>query len=218
MRARGFTLLEVMVAIAIFALLGAASYSVLTGVMQTDERLAARAAQLRAINRALWVMQQDVEQLLPRNVRDATGAMPALPNYLVVNAEAELPLQLTRGGRSNPLALPRSSQQRVAYRVGPHPGVEDSESPHYQDEHTYLLRYLWSDLDGAGATERAQVQIVLADVAQMAVSVLTNAGTLAEWPPAERNGESGQDVQPAALQIELTLAEGSTLAHSFKIW
>ena len=75
MRARGFTLLELLVAISIFALIGIASYRVLTGVMQTDERLAVRQQHMRSVNRALWILQQDIEQLVQRNVRAVDGAI-----------------------------------------------------------------------------------------------------------------------------------------------
>src|SRR5690606_37757807 len=242
MRARGFTLLEVLVAISIFALIGVASYRVLIGVMQSDERLAVRAVQMRGINRALWIMQQDVEQLVPRNVRTANGA--AHINYLLVDNEAELPLQLTRGGRSNPLGLPRSDAQRIAYRVGTHPGVEDTDSEHYQDERIYLLRYSWPMLDGSGDPAQAQVQILLPDVEQMTVSVVTAEGPQLSWPPQgseqpsssangsqpggeqadeeqpdeEQSGASNESERPLALQLEMTLREGSALQHSFKIW
>jgi general secretion pathway protein J len=212
MRARGFTLLEVMVAISIFALIGIASYRVLSGVMQADERLAARAQQMRAVNRALWILQQDIEQMLPRNVRSADGAIPAPKNYLVVDNEAELPLQFTRGGRSNPLGLPRSAMQRVAYRVEHHPDYEKAESPHYHEERKYLLRYSWPMLDGAGAIEKAQVQILLPDIEQIAITVLTENGPETKWPP-----ENAQAV-PVALQLELGTAEGGGMKHSYKIW
>jgi general secretion pathway protein J len=212
MRARGFTLLEVMVAISIFALIGIASYRVLTGVMQTNERLAARAQQMRGINRALWILQQDIEQLVQRNVRGADGAISATANYLLVNNEAELPLQFTRGGRSNPLGLPRSALQRVAYRVDHHPDYEKTGSPHYHEQRTYLLRYSWPMLDGSGAKEKAQLQILLPDIDKISASVLTRHGPEAKWP-----AQNQRDL-PLALQLELITAEGESIKHSYKVW
>lgn len=216
MRARGFTLLEVLVAISIFALIGIASYRVLSGVMQADERLAARAQQMRSVNRALWIMQQDIEQLLKRNVRGADGATSATDNYLLVDNEADLPLQLTRGGRSNPLGLPRSNMQRVAYRVDHHPDYEKTGSPHYHEERTYLLRYSWPMLDGAGAKEKAQLQILLPDIDTLSVSVLTKNGAEAIWPPQTQANQ--QAPLPIALELELTSTEGESIKHSYKVW
>lgn len=211
-RVHGFTLMEVMVAISIFALIGVASYRVLSAVAQTDERLALRVERLRSINRAFWLLQQDIEQLLPRDVRGADGAQPTRRNYLLVQNDAELPLQLTRGGRANPLGLPRSSMQRVAYRVGPHPDYEKTDSPHYHEEHSsYLLRYTWPMLDGSGAEEQAVVQVVLAGIERMSVGIVTAHGVEVEWP-------SEQEDPPQALQLELTLPEGDSIKRAYKLW
>src|SRR5438128_1234874 len=98
-RAHGFTLLEVLIALAIFALIGVASYRVLSSVMETNKRIAIRAEQMRNVNRAFWMLQQDVEQLVPRNVRDASGAFSSDDNYLLVKNDDAIPLQFTRGGR-----------------------------------------------------------------------------------------------------------------------
>lgn len=211
MRARGFTLIEVLVAISIFALVGVASYRVLSSVMQTDERLGARVEQLRVTNRAFWLLQQDIEQLMPRDVRGADGTAPETHNFLVVNNEAELPLQLTRAGRANPLGLPRSDLQRVAYRVDRHPDYDDADSPYYHDEKRYLLRYTWPTPDGSGDKARAQVQVLLAGVEKFAVAVVTTRGVVQQWP-----GSGAQDL-PVALQFEFVLGEGAAFVRAFKV-
>ncbi len=210
---RGFTLMEVLVAISIFALIGVASYRMLSSVMQTDTRIAAHEAQMRAVNRAFWLLQQDIEQLMRRNVRDASGAMAATDNYLLVQNDSDIPLQFTRGGRANPLGLSRSSMQRVAYAVGHHPDYENSDSPHYHDERWYLLRYTWPMLDGAGDKKQAHIQIVLPDIESMTIGVLTKQGTQATWPPLTNSSDP-----PLALQIDFALADGSHLKRVYKIW
>lgn len=212
-QARGFTLLEVLVAISIFALIGIASYRVLSSVMQANERLAGRVEQMRDINRAFWTVQQDVEQLMPRNVRNADGAPPLTPNYLIVNNESDLPLILTRGGRANPLGLQRSSMQRIAYCVDHHPDYEKNESPHYHEERWYLLRYSWARLDGSGAKENALVQVLLPDVESLNINVLTKNGLETEWPL-----QSEVDAVPLGLQIEFVLAQGDSLKRSYLLW
>ncbi|HEY3700530.1 MAG TPA: type II secretion system minor pseudopilin GspJ [Spongiibacteraceae bacterium] len=209
---RGFTLMEVLVAISIFALIGVASYRVLSSVMQTNERIAAHSEQMRSVNRAFWLLQQDIEQLLKRNVKDISADNPNAENYLLVQNDNELPLQLTRGGRANPLGLPRSSMQRVAYAVGHHPDYEKSDSPHYHEERSYLLRYTWPMLDGSGGKEQAQVQIVLPDIESMTINVLTEQGQQTAWPV------EGINDPPLALQLEFTLQDGSSLKRSYKIW
>jgi len=211
--AHGFTLLEVLVAITIFALIGIASYRVLSSVMQANERLAGRAEQMRSFNRAFWVVQQDAEQLMPRNVRNADGALALTPNYLVVNNESDMPLIFTRGGRANPLGLQRSSMQRVAYRIDHHPDYENSESPHYHEERWYLLRYTWASLDGSGNKENALVQVLLPDVESLNINVLTKNGLESEWPV-----QGQPDTVPLGLQVEFVLAEGDSLKRSYLLW
>jgi general secretion pathway protein J len=210
MRARGFTLIELLVAISIFALIGMASYRVLSSVMQTNERLSVRVEQLRLLNRAFWVLQQDVEQMVPRDVRTATGAVSTAHNFLLVDNEAELPLQFTRAGRANPLGLPRSDLQRIAYAVGHHPDYEKTDSPHYHEEKSYLLRYTWPMVDGAGDRERAQVQVLLPDVEKIGIGVMTARGVQSQWPV------DGLNDPPLALQFEFT-AVGGVINRAYKL-
>ena len=209
---RGFTLMEVLVAISIFALIGVASYRVLSSVMETDKHVAARVEQMRAVNRAFWLVQQDAEQLIKRDVRDQNGTIAAQDNYLLVENDAALPLQFTRGGRANPLGLQRSAMQRVAYAVGHHPDYEQSDSPHYHEDRLYLLRYTWPMLDGSGDKAKALVQVLLPDVDSMKVGVLTASGTQSSWPVANLKDP------PLALQIDFTLHDGEHLKRSYKIW
>lgn len=210
MRARGFTLIELLVAIAIFALIGMASYRVLSSVMQTNERLTVRVEQLRLLNRAFWMLQQDVEQLVPRDVRTAEGTLLPTHNFLLVDNEAELPLQFTRAGRANPLELPRSDLQRIAYSVGHHPDYEETDSPHYHEEKNYLLRYVWPMVDGAGDKTRAQVQVLLPDVEKISVGVVTARGVQSQWPGAQMSEP------PVALQLEFVLA-GGVVKRAYKL-
>lgn len=194
---RGFTLLETLVAVAIFAVLGGAAYQVLDATLQSDERLAMRSDELRALNRALLQIQRDVEQLAERGERTSAGIRP----YLEVSATAQLPLQFTRGGRANPLALPRSSLQRVAYAVNRHPDSEDPDSPHYRSDQTYLLRYVWPVLDD-GRPESALVQVLLADVESMAVTVQSEQGAHPSWPPKQVDAGAAPE-RPRLIEVKL---------------
>jgi general secretion pathway protein J len=212
--ARGFTLLEVLVAISIFALLGVASYRVLSSVMQTDERLAARNEELRRVNRAFWVMQQDFEQIVQRNVRDGSSTLE--PNWLVIDATNELPLRFTRNGRANPLGLQRSDMQRIAYAVDRHPDYEKEGSEHYHDETLYLLRYVWPMLDGGGDKAEALVQVLLPDVDSMQVSVQTNQGLMQEFPPPAATGTAPAKV--SALHVDLQHAQWGELQRVYKVF
>lgn len=202
----GFTLVETLVALAIFALIGAAAWQVLSSVMTSDQRLAVRAAELRSLNRAFNQLQSDIEQLVRRPVRVGDRSEP----WLVVDPDAEQPLRLTRSGRLNPLALPRSSLQRVAYSVAQHPDHERPDSPWHDDQRTHLLRHSWSRLDRTGL-EAAQVQVLIEAVDGLSIAVQGPRGISNRWPVPPAPGERGQEVPaieplasaPRALVVEL---------------
>lgn len=76
---RGFTLLEVLIAIAIFALLGLGSYRMLHSVLNTDEATRRHELQLREVVRAFAALEQDLAQVGARPVRDGFAELrPAL--------------------------------------------------------------------------------------------------------------------------------------------
>ncbi len=114
---RGLTLLEALVALALMALIGVASYQVLTATIMTQDAQARHRQELAQWQRALSILQRDIEQAQPRAVRN-TGAKPLAA--LLLN-EADSRLELTSGGRRNPLLLAQSPLIRVRYRLDLHP-------------------------------------------------------------------------------------------------
>jgi len=126
--ARGFTLLELLVALSIFALIGALAYSGLSGVLETRKQAQHKAEQLAALQLAFFFIERDLEQASTRGVRDILGdAQPAL------RVNQDKTLELTRGGWRNPGAVARSHLQRVAYQL----------------KEGALLRLTWPVLDQA---------------------------------------------------------------------
>ncbi len=113
-RPGGFTLVEVLIAMAITALVAAIAYSSLARVMAGVEGLRENADRSYEINRALMILSRDLRHLAPRPVRDEFGELePALRGGEL----APFPLSFTRTGWHNPLEHPRSSLQRVNYRL-----------------------------------------------------------------------------------------------------
>jgi len=111
-RHRGFTLLELLVALFIAALMFAIGYGAIRQAATSREALQQQQARLLEIQTAMRVIEQDFMQLEPRPVRTPVGYdwQPALL------AQAAQPMvQLTRGGWTNPNGLQRPGLQRVAY-------------------------------------------------------------------------------------------------------
>ena len=66
---RGFTLVEILIAIAIFAFIGVASTAVLTTVIDSDELSSARFEKFQRLQRAVTTIERDMQQAVPRAVR-----------------------------------------------------------------------------------------------------------------------------------------------------
>lgn len=111
-RARGFTLVEVLIAMAITALVAALAYSGISTVLIGAEQLRTVSQRTRDLNRTLYLLDRDIRQFVARAVRDEFGDLqPALRGGDL----ALFPLTLTREGWHNSLDLPRSELQRVHY-------------------------------------------------------------------------------------------------------
>lgn len=116
---RGFTLLEILIAMAIFTIIGLASTKVLTSVIDSDKLSSERFAQLERLQRTMLVMERDILQALPRSPRtindDSKQVLTGGENLFESEADG---IGFVRGGWHNPqLILPRSTLQAVAYRL-----------------------------------------------------------------------------------------------------
>ncbi len=169
---RGFTLLELLVALAIFGLLSVMSYSGLRTVLEQQSRAQESVDRLAELQKVYLLVQRDVEQAMPRIVRGEYGDE-------LVAFGGDTTLQLTRGGWRNPLDRPRSSLRRVAYAI----------------ENDKLTRYTWSVLD------RAQDSVPLEQPLTEAVSSFKlrfmndKNAWLNKWP-VDNQAAGIQQVQP----------------------
>lgn len=187
---RGFTLFELLVAVAIFGIISAMAY---TGLMQVEDgqkQLSERENRLAQIQMTFVNFERDIEQVVHRPIRNRYGTEE--PSVM---GQGEFLLELTRGGLRNPAHVARSSLQRVAYTV------EDDK----------LERLYWLVLDQAQDSLPVK-QILLDKVNSVDISFLDQAGNWShDWPPAASNSSSGvaqTNLFPRAISVELKLADG----------
>ena len=182
MRQRGFTLIEMLVALTIFALMSVLAYRGLTAVLETREHLTEDNRRWRDIALTLAQLEQDLNMVVDRPVRDSGDLQqPALvgdPNAIGANAAQ---LSLSRMGMAWQTGVP-ADVQRHGYRLAS--GTLEQlvwpvldQAPHSVPEvHALLdgvrrfeLRYLdgtgnWQPrwpLPGVAATLPAAVEVVL---------------------------------------------------------
>ena len=137
----GFTLLEVLIAMAITAFVSVLSYQTLSTALAGIESARTESERLHEINRTFTVLSRDVRQMTNRPVRDEFGQMASA----VSGGElARDPLRLTRSGWHNSTGAPRSTLQRVAYRL----------------EEDKLLRLSYPVLDRTTAIEPTETVLI----------------------------------------------------------
>ena len=195
-RTAGFTLVELLVAMLIFAIMATIAYSGLDGVVRQRDRNGATMKRLRQVQLAMDIMSRDFAQLAPRPVRDGLGSSQA---PLVAGPQDVPPISFTRGGWSNPLGVTRSTQERVAY------SLEDGK----------LMRSFWPEVDGSIAGDPVQ-QVLLPDVTSIKIGYADPSLSYQEvWPPTSQiqntNGPvsaaTGTGSLPVAVSITLTLKD-----------
>ncbi len=199
-RRKGFTLIEVLVALAIFGVMSALAYGVLGSTLDNAAYLTERMERLQSVQRTMRYLSADLMQATPRPVRSelSDGFSPALSSTL----SAEFALELTHGGWGNPAGLPRGTLQRVAYRI------EEDE----------LLRYHWGVLDRTYANEPV-VTVLLDDVESLYFRFYSANGEPSEvWPPLGlQQGGQGMRILPRAVEIVLTLPDQGEITRLLEI-
>src|SRR4030067_97904 len=118
-RAAGFTLLEVLVAVGIFALFSAMAYGSLLRILDTRDRLETERDFWRTVSLSLMQVEDDLAQARPRTVRGTDGLVrPAfLGRPVDSRALGEASLEFTRGGQVVRGGRARSDMPRVGYQV-----------------------------------------------------------------------------------------------------
>lgn len=107
----GFTLLELLIAIAIFAVMASIAYTGLNTVFMIREQTQQQNEQLTKLQMAFIFLGRDLEQYVARPIRDQYG-----DRQFAFQADTQQ-FTLTRAGWRNPAQRPRSSLQRVQYYV-----------------------------------------------------------------------------------------------------
>jgi type II secretion system protein J len=120
----GFTVVEMIVALAIGAGISVMSYSALDGMIRSDARVSVVVEQVDSLDRVWQYFSSDLIQAVDRG--SAINSLPAMTGVFgdrLAQSDSEslneddYLLRFVRGGRNNLLNLPRSSLYEVAYSL-----------------------------------------------------------------------------------------------------
>jgi general secretion pathway protein J len=186
----GFTLLELLVAMAIFALLSVMAYAGLSTVLSANQILDTNMERLTEVQRSVTLLSRDIRQTINRAIRDTYGdTKQPLIGATTLDTLGTPVVELTRTGYANPLGTKRSFLQRVAYHV----------------EEETLYRNSWRVLDQAQDSE-ADVLAICHDVKSLVLRYLDQEDAWHEqWPPSDPDYQGV--VLPKAIEVSLELTD-----------
>lgn len=214
---RGFTLVEVLIALSITAVVAVLAYGGLSAVINSVEGTRTSSERVTEVQRAWNILSRDIRQFAPRPIRDEFGQSEGA---MIGGENARFLLSLTRAGWHNPNGLLRSELQRVNYVF----------------EDNALWRESYPVLDRAPDTEPQRVKL-LDEVEEVRVRFLANIGDLQvesdgltldmrnwqdTWLGVPETGGTGSalptaGVAPAAVELTVTLPDWGELRRVYEL-
>lgn len=187
-RARGFTLLELLVALLIFGIFSVLAYSGLNRLIDGRERLSDEQRTWEQLAQVFMRISDDAAHARSRAVRDEAG-VALLPPFVGrpydSRALAEPSMEFTRGGELKYGVTAESDLRRVAYRL------KDGQ----------LFRVTWPVLDRAPVTKPFEAPLI-GNVETFEVRFADSTGnTVPNWPAGGLNPNS----PPQAIEVTLAL-------------
>jgi general secretion pathway protein J len=186
-RQRGFTLLEILVATVILAVMGVIAYRGIAEARVAVGNAEGHLDRLRHVQRAVQLVTADFRNVTRRSVREPIG--DGYRATLMRDPSGVALVELSRAGWSNGAGLPRGTVQRVVYRL----------------EEGKLFREHWNVVDPTLATPLVKREL-LDGVERVEIRYFT-AGRewIAEWPQVGGTGESDFYERPLAVEIKIVL-------------
>lgn len=184
-RSQGFTLIEVLVAIAIFATMSVAAYQVVNQVQRSDSVSLKQTEQLNQLQRAMVFLNNDFRQIAARDFRtngsDPSSQYIEYQDYLLDSDGKGV--MFTHYGFFNPLQqFPRGEVTKVGYRV--------------KDK---VLQRVWWRYPDTPAGDKGEVTPLLSGVEAFSLRFYNGSEWVEEWDEANK--------LPKAIEVDLTLED-----------
>jgi general secretion pathway protein J len=190
---KGFTLLEILVALFIFSIIAVIMTHALHIIFDSQSVTEKHSAQLAQLELATLFMEHDFEQALDRPITNAQGN----PEQGLLGKSDSV--SFTHGGLSNPAGeLTRSTLQRTSYIL----------------EKEHLVRASWEVLDQVNASEASKRQL-LDKISKLQFEYLDEQGHYNDrWPPPNK---PKTEALPYAVKITFYVAKWGEFSQVYVI-
>jgi general secretion pathway protein J len=188
-RQHGFTLLEILVAVAILAVMGVMAYRGVSEARVATENAEGHLDRLRHVQRAMQLIVSDFRTLTRRPVRESIG--DGYRATLLHDPNSPALVELSHAGWPNGAGTPRGTVQRVVYLL------EDGK----------LIRQYWTAMDATLATVPIKRDL-LDRVERVEIRYFTSGREwITEWPQFNSTGERDLYTRPLAVEITVVLED-----------
>lgn len=196
---KGFTLIEILVALMIFAILGVLAAMSLHTIIKAHERLKKTDQQLLQLQITMTLMRRDLSQVIDRKIRNEDGHSES-----AFTASGGGEIIFTRTGLLNPFNLNRqSNMQRVGYAV----------------RKNKLVRLTWDVLDQPPHA-KPESQVLLSDVQSIQWQFIADdKSKSSSWPPSTGTNmqQESQSPLPKVVLMIMHLKDEGVIQGVFPV-
>ncbi|MCF6193205.1 MAG: type II secretion system minor pseudopilin GspJ [Kangiellaceae bacterium] len=184
---RGFTLLEILVAMAIASLIGVGAMVLLDRATVAHQNIQQKGDRYNAIERTMLFISNDIQQIAPRKFRDEFGDIKE--NLTSDDSIGKTHLSFTRLGRRNPARLARSNLEKLTYLV--------------EDEKLKRISYLYPD---GMSVEQGLNRTLLDKIDKLSLQFFDGEDWSDFWP-VDTAASSKKNTLPVAIRVTLELQD-----------
>lgn len=211
LKKNGFTLVEMLVAVLMIAILFTMVFSAIDSATDSRQATIDAGKRLSDLQRAFIWMDQDINQLIDRPIRNGYGTEEtALVHKEQLDGRI---LEFSRGGWPNPIGLDRSDIVRVAYELSPN---EKANSKNPESEVYDLYRIYWRDADRS-LEEPTRKRRIAQGVTGFTTRFMDDKKNWQQsWPPLTQAAGSSAGL-PRAVELELELQGWGKIRRVFRV-
>lgn len=204
----GFTLVEVLISLFIFALISAGTMGAMFQTFAAKERLDVASAELSEIAAFRSIIKADISAMDLRPMRDGVGGTETFLVTTQDPSESDAILTFTRLGRSNPVGAPRGQAERVRYIVRDGQFIRETLSHENPAERgDWFGRVLLENIE--------DVEVVQRSIRGFGGSPPSNL-TLTEWTVLI-DPTAPVQITTGAVELKIKLTNGIETAHLFEL-